>query len=191
MPISPCLSNDSTTVTHASSQHQETTTPTPQPTPHPLDEFVFESEDEEDDQDDILSTQEPSPAIVNERPILDRPVQVDALLDHWRAEIRKAGITEEEQYLAAVQEIFSTEKEREGVVAKNMILELNNTVESELISLQNSIIYLAKKGKATEREDPRFVEFIDKIAISRKKIRNQAVEIRYESPKLKIILEII
>ena len=60
-----------------------------------------------------------------------------------------------------------------------MVLELNNTVDTELASLENSVMYLAKKGRANGKDDPRFKELNDKVVASGKKIRNHAVEIRY------------
>jgi hypothetical protein len=63
-----------------------------------------------------------------------------------------------------------------------MVLELNNTIESEIASLENTIIYLAKKPKpetGKEKDDPRITELNQKIIASGKKIRNHAVEIRY------------
>ena len=110
---------------------------------------------------------------------MNRPVQVDALLENWRSQIRATGVETEEVFLDAVQEIFQTEKEKETSITKNMILELNNTVQSEIASLENTIIYLAKKGRASGQDDPRLKELNKNIVASGKKIRNHAVEIRY------------
>ena len=166
--ICDCV-NCSLLASHASSQYIET-----HPTPDIVDEPLAEYADETDQE--TLS----SPTIIEpERPPLNRPVQVDALLENWRTQIRKAGIETEEIFIEAINEIFRTEKERETLIAKNMVLELNNTVDAELASLENSIIYLAKKGRASGKDDPRFKELSDKVVASGKKIRNHAVEIRY------------
>jgi hypothetical protein len=149
------------------------------PTPEPIEDFDLLLEP--DDQP-VISAQ-PGPTIIkDERPALNRPVQVDALLTTWRTSIRNAGMKAEEEFIAAVHDIFRTEKERENVVIRNMLLELNNTIQTELISLRNTIMHLAKKGKATEKNDPRLQEFNDKLIASRKKIRNHAVEIRSAIP---------
>ena len=143
--------------------------------------------DEEDDGIMLLeeydSEEEPEekPTIVHERPPLNRPVQVDALLEKWRTQIRAVGVETEELFLEAVQEIFQTEKERETSITKNLVLELNNTVQSEIASLENTIIYLAKKGRASGQDDPRLKQLNQNIIASGKKIRNHAVEIRYNS----------
>lgn len=157
------------------SQHIETASPTP--TIDPLDEVFAEYDDEV--KETTTADPEPSEIPYDERPALNRPVQVDALLDNWRTQIRNAGVQAEEVFIAAVTEIFETEKAREEEIARNMVLELNNTVESELSSLENTVIYLAKKGKASGKDDPRYKEFNENIVASGKKIRNHAVEIRY------------
>lgn len=136
----------------------------------PLAEYADETEAE------VLSS---PTAIEPERPPLNRAVQVDALLENWRTQIRKAGIETEEIFIESVNEIFETEKEREISITKNMVLELNNTVNTELASLENHIMYLAKKGRATDKEDPRLKELNEKVVASGKKIRNHAVEIRF------------
>ena len=164
--------NVSLVSSHISSQYTEVhTTPSPSPV------IVVDEEDEED-QESILPEKE-EPSIVHERPPLNRPVQVDALLENWRTQIRAAGVEMEELFLDAVQEIFETEKERETSIAKNMVLELNNTVQSEISSLENTIIHLAKKGRASGQDDPRLRELNKNVVASGKKIRNHAVEIRY------------
>ena len=131
----------------------------------------------------LLEEEEPEeePTIVHERPPLNRPVQVDALLEKWRAEIRAVGVETEELFLDAVQEIFQTEKQSEISITKRMVLEFNNTVQSEIASLENTIIFLAKKGRASEKDDPRLKELNKNTVASAKKIRNHAVEIRYTS----------
>jgi hypothetical protein len=126
------------------------------------------------------------PIVQDERPALNRPVQVDANLENWRTQIRKAGVEAEELFLEAIQEIFTTEREREISIIKNMVLELNNTVQREIASLENTIIYLAKKGRASEQDDPRIKEFNKKVVESGKKIRNHAVEIRSQPPKINL-----
>ena len=137
----------------------------------------------ENDPDADITEASPVPEVseipYDERPPLNRPVHVDALLDNWRTQIRNAGIEAEEKFLSAVNEIFNTEKEREEAIARNMVLELNNTVEAEMSSLENSVIYLAKRGKASGKDDPRYKELNEKIVASGKKIRNHAVDIRY------------
>lgn len=163
------LVNRSLLASHASSQYVETHS-TPDPVVEPLAEYAEETEEE------VLSS---PTAIEPERPPLNRAVQVDALLENWRTQIRKAGIETEEIFIEAVNEIFETEKEREISITTNMVLELNNTVNTELASLENHIMYLAKKGRATDKEDPRLKELNDKVVVSGKKIRNHAVEIRF------------
>jgi len=161
--------------------------PTPEPTVDPLSIFD-EAEDEEDEEDEEIEEEQDEtasetpkelPILKDDRPPLDRAVQVDANLENWRTQIRKAGVEAEEIFLEAIQEIFASEHERETSITKNMVLELNNTVEGEIASLENTIIYLAKKGRATEQDDPRIKEFNKKVVESGKKIRNHAVEIRY------------
>lgn len=161
--------NRSLLASHASSQYVETR-PTPDVVDEPLAEYADETESE------ILSS---PTAVEPERPPLNRAVQVDALLENWRTQIRKAGIETEEIFLEAINEIFETEKERETSITKNMVLELNNTVDTELASLENDIMYLAKKGRADSKDDIRFKELNDKVIASGKKIRNHAVDIRY------------
>jgi DNA-binding transcriptional regulator GbsR (MarR family) len=126
------------------------------------------------------------PIVQDERPALNRPVQVDANLENWRTQIRNAGVEAEELFLEAIQEIFTTEQEREISITKNMVLELNNTVQGEIASLENTIIYLAKKGRASEQDDPRIKEFNKKVVESGKKIRNHAVEIRSQPTKINL-----
>jgi len=174
-------------MSHISSQYTENVSPAtedpspPSPTPTPSD--AFSALDEYDDDDDDKSTtgpDEPLPisAIQDERPTLDRPVHVDALLENWRAKIRQAGVEAEEIFLDAVEEIAATEEERETSIAENMILELENRVTGEIASLENTIIYLAKKGKASGQDDPRIKELNKAIQASGKSIRNHAVDIR-------------
>jgi hypothetical protein len=128
------------------------------------------------------------PIVQDERPTLNRPVQVDANLENWRTQIRNAGVEAEELFLEAIQEIFTTEQERETSITKNMVLELNNTVQGEIASLENTIIYLAKKGRASEQDDPRIKELHKKVVESGKKIRNHAVEIRSQPHKINLTL---
>ena len=174
-------------MTHISSQYTESVssatevTPLSSPTPTPSD--AFSALDEYDDDDDDRGTtgpEEPLPisAIQDERPTLDRPVHIDALLENWRGKLRQAGVEAEENFLDAVEEIAATEQERETSVAENMILELENRVIGEIASLKNTIIYLAKKGKASGQDDPRIKELNKAIQGSGKKIRNHAVDIR-------------
>ena len=138
------------------------------------------------DEDEIVES--PAPDVVEDvRPPLDRAVQVDALLENWRARIRNAGIKAEEIFLEAIKEIFETEKEKEASIAKNTVLELNNTVETEIASLENEILYLATKGRGeTDMNDALIKELNKKITAAGKRIRNHAVEIRYiiSSPSL-------
>ena len=144
-----------------------------QASPSPLVEI-----DEEDEITILPAEEEETPIVSHERPQLDRPVQVDALLKNWRTQIRNAGIETEELFLEAVHEIFNTEKEREISMSKSMFLELQNTVESEVTSLENTIIHLAKKGHASGQDDPRLNELNKNVQASGKKIRDHAVEIR-------------
>jgi hypothetical protein len=133
-----------------------------------------------EDEEEETSTHAPSRTPVgSENPPLNRAVQVDALLENWRTQIRNAGIESEELYLQAIKDIYATEKEREESIAKNMVLELKNTVESEIASLEGTIMYLAKKGRAEGTDDPRLKELNKEIAAAGKKIRNHAVDIRY------------
>ena len=175
---------------HASSQYTEVHSPTPEPTVDPLSLFDDDPEQEDDDEDEetdedeeddevATSTTKVLSVVIDERPTLNRPVQVDANLENWRTQIRKAGVEAEELYLEAIQEIFTTEQERETSITKNMVIELNNTVQGEIASLENIIIYLAKKGRVTDQDDPRIKEFNKKVVESGKKIRNHAVEIRF------------
>ena len=156
----------------------------PVSSPDPVLVFDDEDEDEEEDGDEnegTIDSTDAMPTIQNvqdKRPPLDRPVQVDALLDKWRTEIRNSGIEAEELFLEAINEIFNTEKEKEYSITKNMALEFQNTVDSEIVSLENTIIYLAKKGRASDQDDPRLKELNKKAVASGKKIRNHAVEIR-------------
>ena len=186
-------SNLSLLSSHASSQYTEVHSPTPEPTVDPLS--IFEDDPEEDDDDDGTDEEEEEetvsstrvlPIVQDERPALNRPVQVDANLENWRTQIRNAGVEAEELFLEAIQEIFTTERERETSITKNMVLELNNTVQGEIASLENTIIYLAKKGRASEQDDPRIKEFNKKVVESGKKIRNHAVEIRSQAPKINL-----
>jgi hypothetical protein len=167
----------------------------PELTADPLSMFhdPDEEEDEDDDEDDEQEVQEETvkdkykdlpilEILEDPRPPLNRPVQVDANLENWRAQIRRAGVEAEEIFLEAIKEIFATEQERETSITKSMVLELNNTVHGEIASLENTIIYLAKKGRATEQDDPRIKEFNKKVVESGKKIRNHAVEIRSPLP---------
>src|SRR5579859_1784065 len=94
------LINCSLLVSHASSQYVETH-PTPDVVDEPLAEYADETESE------ILSS---PTAVEPERPPLNRAVQVDALLENWRTQIRKAGIETEEIFLEAINDIFETEK---------------------------------------------------------------------------------
>ena len=157
--------------------------PTPEPTIDPLSLFDEDPEEEEEEGQEEEASEssvpEAMPTLKDERPPLNRPVQVDAALENWRAQIRKAGVESEEVFLKAVKDIFTTEREREASITKNMVIELNNTVQGEVASLENSIIYLAKKGRASGEDDPRIKEFNKKVIASGKKIRNHAVEIRY------------
>jgi len=121
------------------------------------------------------------PTQENERLPLNRAVQIDALLENWRTQIRKAGVETEELFLEAIAEIFATEKEREANIAENMVLELNNTVDTALASLENGIIYLASKGRG-KKDDPRLKELNHKVTAAGKIIRDHAVDIRYSSP---------
>jgi hypothetical protein len=61
------------------------------------------------------------------------------------------------------------------------VLELNNTVDTALASLENGIIYLASKGRGG-KDDPRLKELNHKVTAAGKKIRDHAVDIRYSSP---------
>src|SRR5438552_1249383 len=97
------LVNCSLLASHASSQYIETHS-TPDPVVEPLAEYAEETEQE------VLSS---PTAVEPDRPPLNRAVQVDALLENWRSQIRKAGIKTEEIFIEAVKEIFETEKERE------------------------------------------------------------------------------
>lgn len=151
---------------------------TVQVSPSPILVIDEENEEEEEDEETIVPVQE-MPIIEDKRPPLNRPVQVDALLETWRTQIRNAGVKTEEIFLDAIQDIFGTEKERESSITENMILELENTVASEIASLENTIIYLAKKGRASEQDDPRLKELNKSVVASGKRIRNHAVEIRY------------
>jgi hypothetical protein len=150
--------------------------------PSPVLALDEEDEDEDEDEDEedegTVGPMDAMPTIQDERPPLNRPVQVDALLDKWRTQIRNSGIEAEELFLDAITEIFNIEKEKESSITKKMALEFQNTVDSEIASLENTIIYLAKKGKASEQDDPRLKELNKKAAASGKKIRNHAVEIR-------------
>lgn len=138
--------------------------------------LVIDDEDEE-----TIDPVEAMPTFVDQRPPLDRPVQVDALLENWRTQIRKAGVKAEELFLDAINDIYSTEKERETSITKNMVLELENTVESEIASLENTIIYLAKKGRGSGQDDHRLQELNKNVVASGKEIRDHAVEIRYHT----------
>jgi len=180
-------SDHSATLSQELNESEET--PTSIPDESGDDEDVDESTlDVLDDIDSLLAgddeiiftvTQEPLPTIIkDERPPLNRPVQVDDLLNTWRTRIRNTGMKVEEEFISAVQDAFHTEKERESVICRNMFSELNNTIEGGLISLKNTIMYLAKKGKATKKNDPRLNEFNDALIESRIKIRNRAVELR-------------
>jgi len=140
-----------------------------------------DDEDEDGEEIDAPTSTEELPNIELPKPPLDRSVQVDALLENWRTQIRNAGIEAEELFIESVSEIFKTENERETSITKNMVIELNNTVESEIAYLENTIIYLAKKGRASSQDDPRLKELNKSVAASGKKIRNHAVEIRYSS----------
>ena len=180
---------------HASSQYTEVHSPTPEPTVDPLSIFEDDPDEEDEDEDtdeeeeeETVSTTPVLPFVQEERPTLNRPVHVDANLENWRTQIRKAGVEAEELFLEAIQEIFTTEQERETSITKNMVLELNNTVQGEIASLENTIIYLAKKGRASQQDDPRIKEFNKKVVESGKKIRNDAVEIRSQLPKTKLTL---
>lgn len=170
---------------HATSQHVQTTSPTP--TVDPLDEFVKELDPDAEDEDDQDDQDEEDDIPYDVRPSLNRPVQVDALLDNWRTQIRNAGVKAEEVFLASIKKIFETEKVREEEISRNMVLELNNTAESELASLENTIIHLAKKGKASGKDDPRYKELNDAIIAAGKKIRNHAVDIRYITSRRRLI----
>jgi hypothetical protein len=154
-----------------------------------LDEFVKEMDPDAEPEEADEPEEDEIPYDV--RPPLNRPVQVDALLDNWRTQIRSAGVENEEVFIASVNKVFETEKGREEEIARNMVLELNNTAEAELSSLQNTVIYLAKKGKASRKDDPRYKEFNDAIVASGKKIRNHAVEIRLSASRLSLTLGII
>jgi hypothetical protein len=112
--------------------------------------------------------------------MVNRPVEVDALLENWRTQIRKAGIESEELYISAISEISETEFDRETSIVENMFVELEDVVESEISSLEEIIMYLANKGRATDKEDPRIKELNNKVAAAGKNIRNRAVEIRYQ-----------
>lgn len=177
-------------MSHISSQYTESVSateepPVSSPTPPPSDPLsaLDEYEDEEDNEPSPAND-EPIPisAIQDDRPPLDRAVQVDALLETWRAKIREAGIQSEEIFLDAVEEIAATEQEREKSITENMILELENQVTGEIASLENTIIYLAKKGKAEDKDDSRIKDLNKAIQTSGKKIRNHAVDIRYLAP---------
>lgn len=157
-------------MSHASSQYVET---------HPTPELELPEDDENETVEEILSSPDPNAPVEPPRPPLNRPVQVDALLENWRTQIRNAGMETEEMFIDAINEIFAAEKERETSISKNMVLELNNTIDSEIASLENTIIHLAKKGRGTGKDDPRLKELNDKVVASGKKIRNHAVEIRY------------
>ena len=150
------------------------------PEVHPIPDLFEEYADNEEEEEEEEKPAEPKPlsAMHDERPPLDRAVQVDELLDNWRSQIRKAGVKAEEDFLVAIKRIFETEKEGETSTAKNMISDFNNAVETEITSLKNTIIYLAKKGRASGQDDPRLTELNRKIAASGKKIRNHAVETR-------------
>lgn len=182
-------SNLSLLSSHVSSQYTEMQSLTPEATADPLSIFADPDEEEEDDDDEQEEEEETISAkhknlpiadiLEDPRPPLNRPVQVDANLDNWRTQIRKAGVEAEEIFLQEIQEIFATEQERETSITKNMVLELNNTVQGEIVSLENTIIHLAKKDRAPEQDDPRIKELNKKVVESGKKIRNHAVEIRY------------
>jgi hypothetical protein len=157
--------------------------------PSPVLVLDEEDDDEDEDEDEgegasegegegTINPMEPMPTIQDKRPPLDRPVQVDALLDKWRTQIRNSGIEAEELFLDAINEIFNIEKDKEDTITKNMALEFQDTVDSEIASLENTIINLAKKGKASDQDDPRLKELNKKAVASGKKIRNHAVEIR-------------
>jgi hypothetical protein len=109
---------------------------------------------------------------------VNRAVQVDALLENWRVQIRKAGVESEELYIAAINDIFVTESDREESIADNMLLELEDVVDSAIASLENTIMRLADKGRATGDDDPRLKELNEKVSSAGKTIRNRAVEIR-------------
>jgi hypothetical protein len=150
--------------THASSQ-------VPEP------EFYFPDllDDDEEIQTEEPKVNPPAPS----SSMVNRPVEVDALLENWRTQIRKAGVESEELYISAISEISETEFDRETSIAENMFVELEDVVESEIVSLEETIMYLANKGRATDKEDPRIKELNSKIAAAGKSIRNRAVEIRY------------
>lgn len=139
-----------------------------------------EEEEESEEHEEEIPQSEPSDTTTSVNPPLDRPVQVDALLDKWRTKIRKGGVETEETFVQAVHEIFETEHEKETSITKNMVLELENIIESEIASLENTIIFLAKKGRALGNEDPRLKKLSKGITASGKKIRDHAVEIRYK-----------
>jgi len=176
------MSHISTQYTESlSSVTAETTLSSPTATPSDAFSALDEYEDDDDDADENpTGPQEPLPisAIQDERPPLDRAVQVDALLENWRSKIRQAGVEAEEIFLDAVEEIAATEEEREISITENMISELENRITREIASLENTIIYLAKEGKAAGQDDPRIKEFNKAIQTSGKKIRNHAVDIR-------------
>src|ERR1700734_2503708 len=87
------VANFSLLVSHASSQYVET-----HPTPEP-DLF----EDEEDETvEEILSSPDPNVPVEPPRPPLNRAVQVDALLENWRTQIRNAGMETEEIFIDAI-----------------------------------------------------------------------------------------
>lgn len=166
------VSSDASLVSHPPAKAEPT--PTIPLEGHEPDDGADDDDDDEDD-DEEDKTQ---PTINPELP-LDRPVQVDALLEKWQSEIRKAGIDAEEQFLSEVAEIFKTERPREESITEKMVLELSGDIETELASLESTIIHLVKKGRASETDDPRIKEINKKISASGKKIRNHAVEIRY------------
>ena len=161
-----------------SNQHPE-----PHSTPTTQESVAEESDPlgEYQDDDEGVKSPSPSPTIVEDvRPPLNRAVQVDALLENWRTQIRNAGVKAEEIFREAINQIFETEKTRETSVTKNMVLELNNTVETEIASLENEILYLATKARGEpEKRSALITELNKKITASGKKIRNHAVDIRY------------
>jgi hypothetical protein len=177
-------------MSHISSQYTESISateepPVSSPTPAPSDPLsALDEYEDEDDKEPPPANDEPIPisAIQDERPPLDRAVQVDALLETWRTKIREAGVQSEEIFIDAVEVIAETEQEREKSITETMILELENQVTEEIASLKNTIIYLAKKSKAEDNDDSRVKDLNKAIQTSGKKIRNHAVDIRYSRP---------
>jgi hypothetical protein len=141
-----------------------------------VDDYYYQSEDI--DEDEMAEPAEPEPERERIDRSLNRAVHVDTLLENWRTQIRKAGVESEELYIKAVHDIFATESEREASIAENMLMELEDVVETQIASLENTIMYLANKGRAQGKDDPRITELNEKVKTSGKVIRDRAVEIR-------------